>query len=141
MWTYEGKTIHGHSDLDPLCTDFVYIIHYTNGQAYIGKKRVKAERRLKPTKVQLAIRKNYVRKEVKDLPFIKYEGSCKETECLEIASKEILYQCSGKQTASYLEEMLLFEVNAVVSPDYINSNIGGRYFDSCLNDLIETEEK
>ena len=37
-WTYEGKDIHGHSDLDPLCTDIVYIIHYTNGQMYIGKK-------------------------------------------------------------------------------------------------------
>ena len=30
----------GHADLDPLCTDIVYIIHYTNGQMYIGKKTV-----------------------------------------------------------------------------------------------------
>jgi len=141
-WIYEDKEIHGHEDLDPLCTDFVYIIHYTNGQSYIGKKRIRAERRLKPTKAQLAIRKNYVRKEVKDLPFVNYEGSCKETGCLEIASKEIVYQCSTKQTASYLEEMLLFDVSAVISPDYINANIGGRYFDTALDGLIEhTKEK
>ena len=41
----------------------------------------------------------------------------------------------------YLEEMLLFDVSAIVSPDFLNSNIGGRYFDTALDNLIETEEK
>jgi len=136
-WIYEDKEVHGHEDLDPLCTDFVYIIHYTNGQAYIGKKRVRAERRLKPTKAQLAIRKNYVRKEVKDLPFVNYEGSCKETGCLEIASKEIVYQCSAKQTASYLEMYLLVTENALFDPLYLNANVSGTYFNNCLDGLIE----
>jgi len=38
MWIYEDKEIHGHEDLDPLCTDFVYCITYTDGTLYIGKK-------------------------------------------------------------------------------------------------------
>jgi hypothetical protein len=136
-WTYEGKEIKSHEDLDPLCTDIVYCIYYTNGQMYFGKKRVRAMRRLKPTKAQLAIRKNYVRKEIKDLPFLDYVGSSKETEGLEIAAKEIIYQCSTKQTATYLEAMLLFDVNALIDPLYVNSNILGSFFDSALNGLIE----
>ena len=139
-WTYEGKEIKSHEDLDPLCTDIVYCIYYTNGQMYFGKKRVRAMRRLKPTKAQLAIRKNYVRKEIKDLPFLDYVGSSKETEGLEIAAKEIIYQCSTKQTATYLEAMLLFDVNALVDPLYVNSNILGSFFDNALEGLIETKE-
>ena len=34
---------------------------------------------------------------------LNYEGSSKETEKLEIAAKEIIYQCSTKQTSSYLD--------------------------------------
>ena len=31
--------------------------------------------------------------------------------------------------------------SAIVSPDFLNSNIGGRYFDTALDNLIETEKK
>ena len=34
--------IKGHDDLDPLCTNIVYCIYYTNGQMYIGKRTVRS---------------------------------------------------------------------------------------------------
>ena len=175
MWTYEGKEVNSHDDLDPLCTNFVYVIHYTNGQAYIGKRTVRSMSILPVLKTKVRDEGNLITRHIlrgddgkiitskaakkaarlagvkakaelfeevfTDKPFIKYEGSSEETKGLVIAAKEIIYQCSTKQTSSYLEEMLLFEESAVVSPDYINANVGGRYFDSCLDGLIETEEK
>jgi hypothetical protein len=72
-----------------------------------------------------------------DKPFIKYEGSCKETEGYEIARKDIIYQCTNKKTATYLEAMLLFEENAIFDPQYLNSNILGSFFDNSLDGLIE----
>ena len=136
MWYYNDKEIHSHEDLDPLTTDIVYILEYQDGHIYIGKKTVRSIRRLKPTKKQLAIRKNYVRKEMKDHPFMDYEGSSKETEGHIVARKTIVYQCNNKRTATYLEEMLLFQEDALVNPQYLNANIGGRYFDTCLDGLI-----
>lgn len=139
MWMYNDKEIHSHADLHPDCTDFVYVITFTDGRKYIGKKTVRSIRRLKPTKKQLAIRKNYVRKELKDLPFIKYEGSSELTEGLTVDKKEILYQCSTRKAATYLETALLFEHDAILVPEFVNANIGGAYFDNDLKGLI-TEE-
>ena len=45
MWIYKNKEVHGHDDLLPECTDFVYMIEYTNGQRYIGKKTVRSKRK------------------------------------------------------------------------------------------------
>ena len=136
MWIYKGKEIHSHDDLLPECTDFVYEIRYTNGQRYIGKKTVRSIRRLKPTKAQLKIRKNYVRKELKDLPFINYEGS-HDMEGLEVLEKEIIYQCSTKKAATYLETGLLFHYDCIFDPMYINKNIAGTHFDNSLDGLLE----
>jgi len=136
-WVYNNIPVVSHNDLLPECTNFVYIITYNDKRQYIGKKTVRAVRRLKPTKKQLAIRKNYVRKEIVDLPFINYEGSSKLTEGLIIISKEILYQCSTKKAATYLETALLFEHDAILGTDFINENISGTFFNSDLNGLLK----
>lgn len=138
MWLYQGKEIHCHDDLLPECTDFVYQITYTNGQMYIGKKTVRSIRRLKPTKAQLKIRKNYVRKEMKNLPFLKYEGS-HDTEGLEVLEKEIIYQCSTKKAATYLETGLLFHYDCIFDNSYINKNIAGTHFNNSLDGLLENK--
>ena len=136
MWIYRGKEIRSHADLHPDCTHIVYLITYQNGRFYAGKKTVKSLRRLKPTKKQLAIRKNYKRVELKELPFIDYKGS-HNTDALEIIKKkEILYQCSNARTATYLETEYLFEINAIFNDQYLNKNIGGLYFSNALDGLI-----
>lgn len=138
MWLYKGEEILSHADLLPGCTDFVYQIEYATGQLYIGKKTVRSIRKKKPTKAQLKQRKNYSRKEMTDLPFVKYEGS--HGEDLEITKKEILYQCSTKKSATYIEAALLFYFHAIFDPKYLNQNISGVYFDTSLDGLLEPEE-
>ncbi len=138
MWTYNGKEITSHEDLLPECTDIVYLLTYSDGRKYIGKKVIRSIRRLKPTKAQLKIRKNYVRKEIKNSPFVDYEGSHKQ-EGLTVVSKEIIYQCSTKKAATYLECALLFEHDAILVDDFINENISGRFFQNDLDGLLDKE--
>ena len=137
MWTYKGEEIHAHADLLDGCSDFVYLISYSSGELYIGKKTIRSIRKKKPTKAMLAKRKNYSRKEMTDLPFVNYVGSHEGAEGLEVESKEILYQCSTKKAATYLEAALLFHHDAVFDPSYLNKNISGVHFDNSLDGLLE----
>jgi hypothetical protein len=102
-------------------------------------KRVKSMRRLKPTKAQLAVRKNYKRVELVELPFANYTGSSKETFGQVLVSKEILYQCSTKKAATYIESAVLFNENAIFEEEYLNKNIGGKFFDNDLDGLLNQE--
>ena len=141
MWEYKDKPIASHDDLLPGCTDIVYCIYYESGKRYIGKKTVMSMRRLKPTKKQLAVRKNYRRVELKQLPFIDYVGSSKETEGEIVKTKEILYQCSTKKAATYIEAGILFNENAIFEDDYLNLNISGKFFDNDLDGLLDCDEQ
>jgi len=175
MWIYEDKEIHSHDDLDPLCSDIVYCITYTDGSLYIGKKTVRSHSVLPTRKTKGRLNARLITRHVlrdedgkiitskaarkaararglkakaefyeevfTDKPFLKYEGSSAETEGYEIARKDIIYQCAGKKTATYLEAMLLFNENAIFDDQYLNSNILGTMFDNSLDDLIETKEK
>jgi hypothetical protein len=136
VWVFNNQEIKSHEDLHPDCSDIVYVIHYVNGKKYIGKKNVRSTRRLKPTKAQLAIRKNYVRKEFVNIPFVDYEGSMDKKDCPEIKSKEVLYQCKAKRTATYIETALLFEYDAIFNEEYLNKNIAGTHFDNALDGLL-----
>tara|TARA_R110000744_G_scaffold170264_2_gene288394 strand:- start:1435 stop:1854 length:420 start_codon:yes stop_codon:yes gene_type:complete len=139
MWFYKEEEIKSHDDLLPECTDIVYCIYYASGKKYVGKKVVRSMRRLKPTKAQLAIRKNFKRVEKKDLSFVDYTGSSKETTGEAVIRKEILYQCSTKKAATYIEAGILFNEDAIFSEDYLNLNIIGKFFDSDLKGLLDTE--
>ena len=139
QWTYKDEEALTHADLLPECTDFVYMLTYESGKKYIGKKTVKSLRKLKPTKAQLAIRKNYRRMEMVELPFAKYEGSSRETFGQVLTAKEILYQCSTKKTATYIEAAMLFNENAIFGSEYLNKSISGKFFDNDLDGLLGEE--
>lgn len=139
QWTYKDKPVSSHDDLLPDCTDIVYCIYYESGKRYVGKKTVRSLRRLKPTKKQLAIRKNYKRVEQKNSPFVDYVGSSKETVDEVVKRKEILYQCSTKKAATYIEAAILFNENAIFTDEYLNKNISGRFFDCDLDGLLDAE--
>jgi len=132
LWKYRGKRILSHDDLDPECTDFVYVISYSNRQKYIGKKAVRAVRRKPPLKG-----KKRNRRIMTNLPFIKYQGSFDGAELLVPVTKEILFQCSQRKAATYLEMELMIENRAVFRPDYCNENIGGTFFANSLDGLIK----
>jgi len=132
MWIYNDKEVHNHDDLLPGCTDFVYIIQYTNGQRYIGKKCIASKRKKPPLKGKKRCRRIMTR-----LPFVKYEGSHETADGLTIETKEILYQCSTKIAATYLEAALMFHHDAIFDPCYLNENISGTFYDNSLNGLLE----
>ena len=132
MWVYRNKIIKSHDDLLPNCTHFVYEITYTNGQKYIGQKTVKSKRKRPPLKGKKRCRRVWM-----NVPFLNYEGSSELTAGLEIERKEILYQCSTKKAATYLEMALLFHYDALFDPVYVNANIGGTLFDNSLDGLLE----
>ena len=136
MWTYQGKEINSHKDLLEGCNNIVYELSYTDRTKYIGKLVVRSMRRIKPTKKQLAIRKNYKRVELKDISFIDYKGSSKENEGKTLLSKEILYQTSSKKTSTYIESSLLFINEVLFTDKYNNKNILGRFFDNDLDGLL-----
>lgn len=132
MWWYNGCRINGHDDLHPECTDVVYVITYTNHQKYIGKKAVRAMRKYPPLKGY-----KRCRRKMKDLPFVKYKGSHDLADELEVATKQIIYQCTTRKASTYLEAHLLFHHRAVFDDKYINQNISGKFFGNDLAGLIE----
>lgn len=131
MWTYNDQQVVTHDELLPGCISFVYIITYTNGQKYFGKKTVRSIRRKPPLKG-----KKRNRRILTNLPFVNYEGSFETEEELEVESKIILYQCSSVKAATYLETALLFHYDAIFDPAYLNKNINGKFFDNDLNGLL-----
>jgi hypothetical protein len=138
MWN--NQPIKSHKDLPDCITHIVYKIYYTDGTVYVGYKAIRGEKRLKPTKAQLAIRKNYKRVETKELPFVQYVGSSAENKGKTILMKEILHLTTNKRTATYLENKILFTEGAIEqSPvnNFNNKNIGGKWYDNCLDGLYK----
>ena len=135
-WIFDGKEILSHSDLPEECTDFVYELTFTDGTRYIGKKTIRSIRKKKPTKAQLAKRKNFSRKEMTNLPFVDYVGSSTENDGKTLSYKEILYLSSNKKTASYLEMIMLVMNDVLFNDTFNNKNISGTYYDNSLEGLI-----
>jgi len=131
MWIYKDKIIKSHDDLEPNCTDIVYVITYEDGKKYIGKKAVRSIKNLPPLKG-----KKRRRRVLKNDKFLDYEGS-HGVEGLKILYKEIWYQCSTRKASTYLEHALQFYYNVLFDDDYLNKNIGGKFFDNDLKGLIE----
>jgi len=149
-WIYKDRIISSHSDLDSKVTDIVYILKFTDGTKYIGKKKIRTSQELTPLKngIQRSNHLKYVNRIIRNKrtqleevyvnkPFINYVGSSECNIGKEIESKEILYLCTNSRTATYLEEKLLFINEAIESKLYNNANIGGRYFDNCLEGLYD----
>jgi hypothetical protein len=132
MWHYKGQEITSHDDLHPECTDFVYIITFDDNTMYIGKKCVRSIRRKPPLKG-----KKRNRRVMTNLPFINYQGSSDAAKARTPMYKEILFQCSSKKTATYLETELLFENWAVISDEFLNENIGGTFYKNSLDGLLD----
>lgn len=132
MWTYKDRLIDSHEDLFPECTDFVYVITYSNGQKYIGKKAIRAVRRKPPLK---GYKRN--RRIMTDLPFNNYQGSFEGAKDLKPVKKDIYFQCSSRKTSTYLEMALLVHHRAIFEERFINENIGGTFFSNSLDGLLD----
>ena len=141
-WTCRGKEIKDHEDFTSDVIGFIYLLTYDDGSKYIGKKLIRSERRLKPTKAQLAVRKNYVRKEVKNLPFSRYEGSVKNLpDGVKLVSKEIIELCSDKINLTYAEMKHQVMCNVLTDDKYLNSNILGKFYSGKITSDVIYKDK
>ena len=127
-WTYEGKVVE---ELPEDCEAFVYLItNLINHKKYVGKKLAK----FKTTKKPLKGRKNK-RRGTKESDWKTYWGS--SAQLIDDVEKlgehrftrEILYYCPNRGTASYLEAQEQFERKVLETDEYyngiINVRIGG----------------
>ena len=127
-WTYEGKVVQ---ELPEDCEAFVYLItNLIDHKKYVGKKLAK----FKTTKKPLKGKKNK-RRGTKESDWKTYWGSNAHLvdDVLRLGehrfTREILYYCSSRGTASYLEAQEQFERKVLETDDYyngiINVRIGG----------------
>ena len=127
-WTYQDKIV---KELPKDCEAFVYLItNLLNHKKYVGKKLAK----FKTTKKPLKGKKNK-RRGTKESDWKTYWGS--SAQLIDDVEKlgehrftrEILYYCSNRGTASYLEAQEQFERKVLETDDYyngiINVRIGG----------------
>ena len=127
-WTYEGKVVE---ELPEGCEAFVYLItNLIDHKKYVGKKLAK----FKTTKKPLKGKKNK-RRGTKESDWKTYWGSNAHLvdDVLRLGehrfTREILYYCPSRGTASYLEAQEQFERKVLETDDYyngiINVRIGG----------------
>jgi hypothetical protein len=124
-WLYKNKSV---TTLPDDCEAFVYLItNNTNGKMYVGKKLAK----FKTTKPPLKGKKNK-RRGTKESDWQTYWGSNdhlkEDVESLgeDKFTREILYFCSSRGIASYLEAKEQFDRKVLLTDDYYNGIINVR---------------
>ena len=113
---------------------FVYLItNTTNNKKYIGKKHFWVRRKDPKTG----------RRKTKESNWKNYFGSCDELtkDVKEIGkenfTREILYLCPHKKSMSYYEMYEQFNRNVLMSDEYYNTNIEGKFFSSEKTTIYE----
>tara|TARA_R110001592_G_scaffold6330_5_gene34138 strand:- start:45583 stop:45999 length:417 start_codon:yes stop_codon:yes gene_type:complete len=125
MWQYNNKEVN---KLPEDCEAFVYLItNNDNGMKYVGKKLAK----FKTTKPPLKGKKNK-RRGTKESDWRTYWGSndhLKEDVIVlgeDKFTREILYFCTSRGIASYLEAKEQFDREVLLTDDYYNGIINVR---------------
>jgi hypothetical protein len=113
---------------------FVYLItNLTNHKKYIGKKHFWTRQKDRKTG----------RRKTKESDWIDYWGSCDELkeDVKELGkdkfSREILYLCPHKKSMSYYETYEQFIRNVLMSEEYYNTNVEGKFFSSEVDRIYE----
>jgi hypothetical protein len=123
-WKYNQQDL---IDVPKDMEGFVYIIiNLTNKKKYIGKKNF-WERRKDP---------KTGRRKKKESNWKKYFGSCQELkdDVKKLGEdkfhREILYLCPHKKSMSYYETYEQFKRQVILSDEYYNYNLEGKFFKS-----------
>jgi len=124
-WYYNNNEI---TELPEGCEAFVYLItNLTNNKKYVGKKLAK----FKTTKPPLKGKKNK-RRGTKESDWRTYWGSNDhlKADVVELGedkfTREILYFCTSRGIASYLEAKEQFDREVLLTDDYYNGIINVR---------------
>ena len=116
---------------------FVYLItNLTNNKKYVGKKHFWTRQKDRKTG----------RRKKKESDWREYLSSCDELK-VDIKNlgddkfiKEILYLCPHKKSMSYYETYEQFDRNVLMSEDYYNTNIEGKYFSTEIDRIYSLVE-
>lgn len=141
-WTYKKEKIEDISHFPDNTYGFIYkITHLPSNKAYIGKKVLYHQRKVKLGKKELAMYEGVVGRKpsykiaVLESDWKKYWGSNKtllelvKNEPSENFTKEILHTCSNKKLLTYYETQTLFVYRVLEEPDmYFNDNILGKFY-------------
>jgi hypothetical protein len=124
MWHYNNQVLE---TIPEGMEGFVYLIeNLTNNKKYIGKKTFWQRRKDPKTGRRKKTESNWRA----------YQGSCdsliEDIKELGISNfkKTILYLCPHKKSMSYFETSEQFKRDVIMSEDYYNTNIEGKFFSS-----------
>jgi hypothetical protein len=135
---YNNETVI--NTLDKEIFGFVYLIGFTDGTWYIGKKQVMSKQILPALKSgilrsgAIRINKNVNGKRkafdvlYKESNWRTYTGSKKFAENKKIKVKYILDFAESKRYLTYLEAKYLFSFGCIENEEYLNDNILGKFF-------------
>jgi hypothetical protein len=130
-WKYNSVDF---TDVPKGMEGFVYLItNLVNDKKYIGKKHFWTRQKDRKTG----------RRKTKESDWIDYWGSCDELkeDVKELGkdkfSREILYLCPHKKSMSYYETYEQFIRNVLMSEEYYNTNVEGKFFSSEVDRIYE----
>lgn len=138
-WKYNGIPF---TDTPEDKEGFIYLIEFTNGKRYIGKKNFYVTKTLPALKSGKRrdnsdrIGKNINGKRVyfdvikKESDWRKYIGSSKHIDGLTVKRRTILEIAHSKRYLTYLEAKYLFTYEVLETEEYLNDNILGSFFDN-----------
>ena len=142
MWTYKNEPMETLSSFPEGTFGFIYrVTHQPTGKAYIGKKVLYFNRKVKLTKKDLKMyegvvgRKPSYKLAIKESNWLDYWGSNKllkevmDLEPLENFERHIVKTAPNKKLLTYYETQMQFVHQVLEKPDkYFNDNILGKFY-------------
>jgi len=130
-WKKDGLEV-SDKPVPSLLWGFIYLITYTNGKHYIGKKQFWSVTKKPFGKRKLAAMTDARAKKyemvTKENDWRTYVGSSKLTKGFTVESKEILEVCYDKINLTYCEQKHLMRADVLVDDTYMNDCIGGKFY-------------
>lgn len=141
-WTYNGQLITEIEDMPENTYGFIYeVFHKPSGKKYLGKKVLHFNRTLPPLKGM-----KRKRKVVKESDWRTYFGSHVEIKQLIKEEKQneferrILQFVPSKKLLTYYETAYLYKKDVLTNSEYLNDNIGGKFYRKDFDGYIQNNE-
>lgn len=137
MWIYQEREV---KEVPEGAYGFIYLIVFTDGSKYIGRKNFYSTRRVAPLasgKVREGARRGYTHYKgtrkyydeiTKESNWKEYQGSSTEAKLRIPEEKHILEYTYTERETTYLEVKYLFTYEVLESEGFLNKNILGRFY-------------
>ena len=143
-WKFKGKEITNIRQLPEGAVGFIYILKFSDGKQYIGRKSLYSKRKKPLGKKALEAQADKRRKKyevvTKESDWVSYNSSNKTIKenmkagQLGLESREIIKICFTEKQMTYFETQALFCYGVLEHPeDFYNDNILGKFYKRDLN--------